>query len=224
MPKEDTGAHGRQTLSVEAILDSATALLEDGRQEFSLRELGAALGVHNTAFYRYFRDKNELLRAAADRILAPVADAAADIEEPFDGVVAIVTALREVLLGRPAAARVLAQGPARQINELRLTEEVLRLLREGGLSDQGAVDAYHALIEFAVGSSVIDQPVASLSAEERAETYRGWRADYLALDAAHFPHLLASASLMYRDASDQFTFGLRLMVDSLRRLAESPQS
>ncbi len=209
----------RRPLSAEVILDTATALLDEGRQEFSLRELGAALGVHNTAFYRYFRDKNELLRAAADRILSPVADSAAGIDDPLDGVIAMITALRAVLLGRPAAARVLALGPARQIHELRLTEALLRLLQDAGLSEPISVHAYHALIEFGVGSSVIDQQMASLSPDVRSATYREWRSDYLRLDAAQFPRLRSCAELMYHDADEQFHFGLDLMVESLRGLA-----
>lgn len=224
MAEKTAGRRRTEPLSAGTILDAAEALLEEGRQEFSLRELGDALGVHSTAFYRHFRDKNELLRAAADRVLADVPGCANGMDDPFDGVSAICAALRETLLARPAAARVLAQGPARQENELRLTERVLGLLLQGGLPEQTAVDAYHALVEFSVGSSVIDQTMAAQSDDEREEAYRRWRADYLGLDEGEYPNLVALAPAMYHGARDQFHFGLSLMVDSLRRLAGNSQS
>lgn len=207
-------------LSADEILDAASTLLEQGPQDFSLRQLGDLLGVHNTAVYRHFRDKNELLRAAADRVLTDVPAAADGAAEPFAGVVSICLALRDALLARPAAARVLAQGPARRTHELRLTERVLGLLREAGLPAGLAVDAYHALVEYVVGASVIDQDLASRGPAEREDSYRRWRADYLGLDASQFPNLVELAPSMYHGADAQFEFGLRLMVDSLRRMAE----
>ena len=40
----------------------------------STRTIGEALDVHPTALYRHFRDMDELLREAADGILAGLAD------------------------------------------------------------------------------------------------------------------------------------------------------
>jgi AcrR family transcriptional regulator len=186
---------------------------------FTLRELGQVLGVHNTAFYRHFRDKHELLRAVADRVLDDVASSAEGLSDPFDGVLVMCTTLRRALLSRPAAARVLAEGPARQRNELRLTENLLTLLRQTGLRDEDCVGAYHALIEYAVGSAVVDHPIASMPDGEREAVYRQWRASYLGLDAREYPQAVALSPAMYRGAGPQFEFGLRLMVDALRRRA-----
>lgn len=209
-------------LTRETILDAAMTLLDGGRPEFSLRELGEALGVHNTAFYRHFRDKNQLLLAAADRALVDVTIGSQNAADPIEGVADVCRAVRRALLTRPAAASVLSQGPTRQANELALTDCVLGLLLKAGLDEQLAVDAYHGLVEFTVGSSVIDQPIASLPPTQREDTYRRWRADYLGLDKNNFPHLVALAPLMYHDSGDQFEFGLRLMLDRLRDLATDP--
>lgn len=210
-------------LTRERIVDAAEALFETGRREdFSLRELGDQLGVHATAVYRHFKDKRQLLQAVADRTLAGVAGAGADLDDPFAAAEAVCLALRTALLQRPSATRVLSQGPTRQPNEIALTERLLGLMRRAGLSPEDSIDAYHALIEFAVGSAVIDQPLASLTDDERAAVYRRWRGDYLGLDEKSFPHLVALAPRMYRDASDQFTFGLTAMLEALRARAAGP--
>jgi AcrR family transcriptional regulator len=207
-------------LTADAIIEAAQALLrDDGHGSFTLRDLGEALGVHNTAVYRHFRDKQELLRAVADRVLADVATSADDVSEPFEAVGVVCTTLRATLLARPAAARVLAEGPARQRNELRLTESMLGRLQQTGLTDHQCVDAYHALIEYTVGSAVLDQPLASMTADRRQQEYQRWRGDYLGLGTEEFPTLVTLAPLMYHGADDQFAFGLRLLLDSLRRLA-----
>jgi TetR/AcrR family transcriptional regulator, tetracycline repressor protein len=210
-------------LTRDIIVDAAEALFDDGgREDFSLRELGEQLGVHATAVYRHFKDKRQLLQAVADRTLVGVGNAGAGVEDPFAAAAAVCQSLRSALLQRPSAARVLSQGPTRQPNEVALTERLLGLMQGAGLSPEDSIDAYHALIEYTVGSAIIDQPLASITDEERAEVYRRWRADYLGLDENDFPHLVRLAPRMYRDASSQFTFGLTAMLDALRARAAAP--
>ena len=217
----DRGARSRRVpLSSDSIVAAAWQLSFAGDHEMvSLRDLGAALGVHPTAIYRHFRDKRELMTAVADRSLEGVAEAADGIEDPAEAIAAVMLALRAALLARPAAARVLAEGPTRRRNEIALTERVLGLLRTAGLADDLVAEGYHALIELTVGSSVIDQRVDALDERERAHTYAGWRADYLRLDPGRFPHLVSLAPRMYGGAAGDFDFALGLLLDSLRRLA-----
>ena len=61
---------GRRRWSTEEILDKAAELLRTSDAEsFSVRKLAAALGTDSSSLYRHFRNKTELLRAVADRIL-----------------------------------------------------------------------------------------------------------------------------------------------------------
>lgn len=210
----------RAPLTVDTIVAAAWELSHDGdTSAISLRDLGAALGVHPTAIYRHFRDKRELMTAVADRALAGVAEAADGTADPAAGIAAVMQALRATLLAHPAAARVLAEGPTRRANEVALTERTLALLRALGLSDEDVVEGYHALIELTVGSSVIDATVHALPEAERELTYRRWRADYLGLDVDRYPHLVGLAPRMYGHAAGDFTFGLSLLLDSLARRA-----
>ena len=206
----------RAPLSPDEIVGVAWEMSGGDTDVVSLRDLGARLGVHATAVYRHFPDKHELMCAVADRTLDGLADVAQDVEEPVEALVAVLAALRERLLSRPAAARVLAQGPTRRANEVALTERVLGLLRALGLDDGDAARGYHAVVELTVGSAVIDQPVDALGAA-RAATYDRWRADYLGLDPAAFPHLTRLAPHLYRGAGEDFAFALRLLVEALAR-------
>jgi AcrR family transcriptional regulator len=206
----------RAPLSPDEIVGVAWEMTGGDTDAVSLRDLGARLGVHATAVYRHFPDKHELMCAVADRTLEGLGDAAPDVEDPAEALVAVLGALRQRLLSRPAAARVLAQGPTRRANEVALTERLLGLLTALGLDATDAARGYHALIELTVGSAVIDQPVDALGAA-RASTYDRWRADYLGLDAARFPHLVALAPHLYRGAGEDFAFALGLLVEALAR-------
>ncbi len=210
-------------LSRQAILEAALRVLEvRGADALTVRSLGDELGMHPTAFYRYFRDKDELLRGVADLILADVLDglepaAAGDDEAALAEARTLTIRLRSVLVNRPAAAQVLAPGPSRQSNELAFTERLLGLLRAAGLSDEKATLTYHGLVEYAVGSARIDAPLAQRSESERDTVYRRWRADYLALSATEFPHSTALAGHMYVGADRQFEFGLDLLFAGIRQ-------
>jgi AcrR family transcriptional regulator len=55
-----------KSLSRETVVDAARAqIVERGLAEFSLRQVGAALGVTAPALYAYVTDKTDLLRAVA---------------------------------------------------------------------------------------------------------------------------------------------------------------
>ena len=212
----------RAPLSPDEIVGVAWEMSGGDTDVVSLRDLGARLGVHATAVYRHFPDKHELMCAVADRTLDGLADVARDVEDPVEALVAVLAALRQRLLSRPAAARVLAQGPTRRANEIALTERILGLLTALGLDGADAARGYHAVVELTVGSAVIDQPVDALGAA-RAATYDRWRGDYLALDPARFPHLTGLAPHLYRGAGEDFAFALRLLVEALARRGRTDQ-
>jgi AcrR family transcriptional regulator len=201
------------------IVAAVTELLErDGVEAVSTRTIGKALEVHPTALYRHFRDMDELLREAADGILAGVVEAAAGTAsgDSLDAAAALCRELRTVLIDHPGAARVMSFGPSRMTNERALTETLLALLSATGLPDDEVVRAYHALIEFTVGSAAIDTMDPAGSPDEVEARHRTWRADYLVAPPDRFPHTTRLAAVMYPSQNDQFAFGLDLMLRGLR--------
>ncbi|HEY7274242.1 MAG TPA: TetR/AcrR family transcriptional regulator C-terminal domain-containing protein [Actinoplanes sp.] len=206
-------------LNRATIVAAVTEMLErQGVEAVSTRTIGAALDVHPTALYRHFRDMDELLREAADSILAGVVESAAAQAsvDSLDGVGALCRTLRAVLIDHPGAARVMSSGPSRMTNERALTERLLGLLSESGLTDDEVVRAYHALIEFTVGSAAIDTMDRAGAPDEADARHRTWRADYLVAPPDRFPHTTRLAASMYPSQNDQFAFGLNLMICGLR--------
>jgi AcrR family transcriptional regulator len=204
------------------IVAVVVGLLErDGVEAVSTRTIGEALNVHPTALYRHFRDMDELLREAADGILAGVVEAAAAKAsgDNLDAAAELCREVRTVLIDHPGAARVMSSGPSRMRNERALTETLLALLSETGLPDDEVVRAYHALVEFTVGSAAIDTMDSADPPEEVEARHRTWRADYLVAPPDRFPQTTRLATLMYPSQHDQFSFGLDLMICGLRERA-----
>src|SRR5215472_646796 len=144
-----------ERLTRARIVAAVTELLEHGGVDaVSTRTIGEALDVHPTALYRHFRDMDELLREAADGILADLAAGVGG--NPLDAVAELCRRLRAVLMSHPGAAQVMASGPARIPNDRAPTEKMLGLLSEAGLPDAEVTLAYHAVIEYVVGSAAID--------------------------------------------------------------------
>jgi TetR/AcrR family tetracycline transcriptional repressor len=202
------------------IVAAVSDLLERGGVDaVSTRTVGEALNVHPTALYRHFRDMDELLREAADGILAGLADGACDTKDAdaLDAAGALCRRLRTVLMSHPGAARVVASGPSRMPNERAFTEKLLGLLSEAGLPDAEITLAYHALVEYAVGSAVIDITGTADSPDDVEARHRVWRADYFAAPPETFPHTTRLAALLYPSLDDQFRFGIDVIIAGLRQ-------
>lgn len=206
-------------LTRERIVEAVTGLLEDaGVEAVSTRTIGEALQVHPTALYRHFRDMDELLREAADGILAGVVGAGSSSDQPegLDAAAGLCRRLREVLLAHPGAARVVASGPSRFANERAITERLLALLDESQLKHHDVTPAYHALIGFTVGWAALDASDPEPSVEDVSARHRTWRASYLAASPADFPATVKFASQLYPSLDEQFEFGLELILSGLR--------
>lgn len=211
-------ASGRLTRT--RIVTAVTELLENGGIDaVSTRTVGEALDVHPTALYRHFRDMDELLREAADGILAEVVNSLPDAggPDPLSSVSEICLRLRQVLMAHPGAARVMSAGPSRMPQERVLTERVLLLLHEAGLDDARVALAYHALIEYTVGSSAIDSFAGGTTDAEVEARHRVWRADYLAVAPTDFPTTSRVARWLYPSQQQQYEYGLSLMLAALRQ-------
>jgi hypothetical protein len=160
---------------------------------------------------------DEVIREAADHILAGLVtpfseDAGGD---PIEAVFELCVRLRAALMSHPGAASGVASGPSRMPYERVFTERMLQLLSRAGLPDQDVVLAYHALIEFTVGSSAID--ARALATEPDEETrHRVWRADYLTASPEEFPVTVRLALQLYPSQQAQFEYGLRTLVEGLR--------
>jgi AcrR family transcriptional regulator len=198
-------------LSREVIVDAFLRITdEEGADAGTLRRLGIELRADPTSIYRHFRDKQELVAAAADRLLSdafegfrPSGSWRADVRE-------LCLRGRAVYMTHPGVLLGVATTPTALGTGLLLAEHMLGAIRAAGLEDAEAVLAFEALEDYVVGKAGIDA----------ASDNEGWRQVHAALPAGTFPNLTATASSIYRDPEEAFLYGLDLMLDALEARLE----
>lgn len=210
MPASDTGTGtGTGRLSREVIVDAYLRVVEiDGGRSVSLRRLGKELGVDATAVYRHFRDKDEILSEAADRLLAEVTDDAAPSGEWREQLRTLLLNLRRVYLSHPHALLALQLSPPKLQNGFLNVDRCIGLLREAGLAEDEVPVAYEALETYTIGATVFD-------GQSTPESLAAWRRVYGSLPADRFPNLASTAGSLYLDIDQAFCYGLDLMLDAI---------
>jgi TetR/AcrR family transcriptional regulator, tetracycline repressor protein len=180
---------------------------EQGAESLSMRRLADALGVMPNALYTYFSDKAAILDAVLDDLLG-------DVHGPSrrttwqNGLVALMSAYRRLLLTQPGLIALTVSRPMVGPNALRLREDMLTLLRRGGLDDADAVDAFLALFAYATGFVAFEtaRTPGQRDSEQRAQAHRL----YAALPEDRFPSTRALATRLARRPGDpEFRRGLQ---------------
>jgi AcrR family transcriptional regulator len=124
----------RPQLDAETIVEAALRIAGAGEPDaLTVRRLGAELGADPTAIYRHFRDKDELVRGALDRLIEQALAQVNPQASWDDRLKTLAIAILEVFCSHPSVGSQAVVhstgGPA----EARTIEMVLGALIEAGL-------------------------------------------------------------------------------------------
>jgi AcrR family transcriptional regulator len=207
----------RNSLNADRILDAAISLLDrDGPEAFTMRALAQQLGVGTMAVYSYFKGKDEINDAVAQRLLE-------SIELPPGGSPDPRRELREVCLGvyrlfteHPSALQLLTLRPVRGDDAITVIDRMLGLLRRAGLAPADAARAHVSLMQYTVGSALWNTRRARVLCEvgQRERV----RSKLEGLPAERYPALVALAPELLcaqDDGSAQYEVGLDGMLRGL---------
>jgi TetR/AcrR family transcriptional regulator, tetracycline repressor protein len=194
-------------LSASQVLDAGMQILEtEGVDGLTIRGLAAKLGVAATSIYWHVGDKQALLDALAERVIAQLADVSVRGRKPEDRIISIAKSLRTTLLERAElVALVHRQGrtaalfqPARRV--------LLREVTAAGVSGPTAALAVQAVLSLVIGSVLLDRQL------ERQPAQRNTPEELWApTDAEHAPELLAHLSRPV-DEESSFDYTLTALV------------
>jgi TetR/AcrR family transcriptional regulator, tetracycline repressor protein len=177
-----------------------------GVDELTMRRLADVLGVRPNALYTYFPDKAAILDAVLDDLLG-------DVERPKAraswraALVSLMNSYRQLLLRQPGLVALAVSRPMIGSNAMRLREDMLTLLRQGGLDDADAVTAFLALFAYATGFVAFEtaRKPGGHDARQRAHARRL----YASLSEEEFPSTRAlGARLAQRPGDVEFTRGI----------------
>jgi AcrR family transcriptional regulator len=181
---------GRRRWSTDEILDTATELLSTSDAEsFSLRKLAAALGTDSSSLYRHFRDKTELLRAVADRVLLA---AMADYRPEGDWkqrITAVAVRLRDAFGRQPQLAAVWGRYASSGTGSRLVMEEVLQALRTSGLPEEEIPRRYHRIAVLLTALIAAEGGISTLTSAEFEQGTELFRVAVLGADPERFPAL-----------------------------------
>ncbi|WP_083976032.1 TetR/AcrR family transcriptional regulator [Kitasatospora azatica] len=193
-------------LSRERIVTAALALVDaDGLEALSTRRLATELSVSGPSLYNHFATKDELLDAVVDSVMGEV-----DLSM-FAAGLDWRTALhdwarsyRAALAAHPHVVPVLAQGPGRRPNALRLADAVFGCLVAAGWP-RGQATRIGALMRYFITGSALGSFAAGFP--EDAGVY-----------GSEYPHLGEAHRLAeHRSQVDEgaFELGIEALLDGL---------
>ena len=213
---DTTASRASTRLSREGIVAAAIELADrDGLAATSMRRLAQHLGVDAMSIYYHVKDKDTLLAAIADAVVAkiPIKDYKSgswthDARE-------LIMAARQTMLSHPWAARVLEGRDQPTPAVLLHLERVLAIMRAGGCSVDLGHHAIHLLGSRILGFSqdlFDDDPDTSPPPE------------VLAAWAQTMPHIVELATAVTHDGAlggcdddGEFAFALDLLLEGLER-------
>jgi AcrR family transcriptional regulator len=145
-------------LSRERIVGAALALVDaEGLAALSTRRLAAGLGVSGPSLYNHFATKDALLDAVVDHVVGEVDLSMWDAPGAAGWSTALLAwarSYRSALVAHPNLVPVLAQGPGRRANALRLADAVFGGLVEAGWP-KGDATRIGALMRYFVFGSAL---------------------------------------------------------------------
>lgn len=200
------------------VLEGAIAILDEyGLADLTMRRLASSLGVQPGALYWHFPNKQRLLAAVTDAILAGVCSCpaeyghadpapddpaslrpASDAETPWDRRLrALAHQVRDGLLSRRDGAEVATASYSARLASNAPRRAIAAACRDAGLADDQARMAADALFFSVLGQTMDEQSRMQMDSH-------GALAD------------VASPISESPSAADRFDFGLELFIDGVR--------
>ncbi len=143
------------------ILRAARGILtEHSLADLSMRRLATEVGVRPNALYWHFPDKQTMLAALADDLLAEVS---APDDLAWDATLAaLIDRMRAALLAVPDSAEVVSSAWASGLATSGLARRLARTAESGGLAPPAARGVATALCQLTIGLTIEEQTRAQM--------------------------------------------------------------
>ena len=202
----------RGSLDRDLIVSTSLRLLDEGGiTGFNMAALGRALGADQSAVYRHFASKQDLVMAIKERVVAEHLDGLPEQPCWVETLVAILRLTRSMGLAHPAATTLSAPRTTGRGAERRAVERMFAALDAAGFSSREAALLHRALIDFALAWSASDAAIIAMDEEARTADDAALRS-YTVFDPANL-HIARSAhEIAIVGLDDAFETALTLMM------------
>ena len=202
------------SLTRQRVLEAALQLIDrDGLEGFSMRKLGAMLGVEAMSLYNHVENKGALFDGVIEVLVLQAAYPEMPDATPRDELWAYIHALRDVLRAHPRALPLVATNPFRTPATLAVLDRLLATVQRANIHGVQAIYALQSIAGFMIGQTLLDvgrTPVADF--EPGAAGPIVWQR----FPAERYPALHAALPDIAQWSSDQeFDFGLQALFQSI---------
>ena len=208
-------------LSKERIVEAAIEILDtDGESALTFRALAARLATGSGAIYWHVADKNDLLAAAANDVVARVMTGVAGGAEPRQAIRAVALGVFDAIDAHPWVGAQLFREPW-QSAMLQIVESVGGPLQALGVPERAQFDSASALVNYILGVAGQNAANARLLPHETDRTafLAGVAARWAQLDPAEYPFVHQMATqLREHDDREQFLAGIDLILAGIGTL------
>jgi TetR/AcrR family tetracycline transcriptional repressor len=214
----------RGTLTSDMIVAESLRLLDDdGIEGFSLPKLGRALGADQTAVYRHFASKDDIVLALADRLIDEATAGFGPRDCWVDTLTEMARRLRRTYLAHPAAASISAyrttQGPA----EIRAVDIVVGAMFQAGFEGAEAALMYRVVGDFALSWAGFEASFRALDERLQQNDSAAWARAYLAVSRLEHPNIWQIRTELPEVDDDEISSTmLDVVIEGLMRRAPRP--
>jgi AcrR family transcriptional regulator len=199
-------------LSRERIVRTALTIVDrDGLKALSMRRLGAELGVDPMAVYYHVPNKEKLLDAIVEAVMADIDLASDDPSAPAEErILRAARAYRDAMLAHVNALPIVTSRGPRTPVAMRPVELLIGILRDAGLSPQQSVAGMNAIAATVRGITAMatDEPLQPPANRDTSEGSG-------AVLSADFPYLYEALGCASDFLHEDFEFGVRALARGL---------
>ena len=216
MPTTNPRAPRRtDALSKERLVQAAIEILDaDGESALTFRALAHRLSTGSGAMYHYVANKDELLKAATDAVIAGAVDGAARDPDPSAAIRSLALGVFDAIDAHPWVGAQLTREPW-QFAIIQLFERIGTQLQALGVPARAQFDSASALVNYVLGLAGQYAAGARLLARDTDRTaFLGMiAAQWEELDRRDFPFMHRMADGLHEhDDRAQFLAGIDLIL------------
>ncbi|QBD74775.1 TetR family transcriptional regulator [Ktedonosporobacter rubrisoli] len=207
-------AKAGEPLTRQKVLEVALQLVDqEGLEGFSMRKLGAMLGVEAMALYHHFENKRALFDGIIEHLIIRAPYQEPSNATPREELWAFAHAFRDSLRAHPRMLPLVATSPLRTPTTLAILDRLLQTMQRAQVTGIQAIYALQCLVGFIIGHTLIEMgPLAVAGLEPGPNGPAVWQQ----FPAEHYPTLHALLPEIAQWKSDhEFDFGLKALFQSL---------
>lgn len=213
----------RVPLSRERVLRAAVDFADAGGGPLSMRKLGEALGVEAMSLYNHVANKDELLDGMVDCVFGEI-ELPDERTEWRTAMRRRSLSVREVMRRHRWAIGLMESRATPGPLTLRHHDAVIGCLRRAGFSIEMAAHAFSILDSYIYGFALEEASLPFHTAEETADLAQTILAQFPADEYPHLAELTVKHVLQPGyDYSDEYEFGIDLILDGLQRAQDADQ-